>query len=61
MTHVYIAAIKEETTKKEMLMRFVDKVYHGSTSQVMLQLLGSKKPAKEELQVLRDLLKKFEK
>jgi BlaI family transcriptional regulator, penicillinase repressor len=62
MTHIYIAAMKEEPVKKAMLQRFVQSVYRGSKSQLMLQLLGSaKKPSKEELALLKDLLKKIEK
>lgn len=61
MTHIYMAAVKEEPTKKAMLKRFVDSIYSGSNAQLMIQLLGSKKPNKEELNVLKELLKKLEK
>lgn len=61
MTHIYVAALKEEPTKKAMLMRFVDHLYQGSASQLMTQLLGNRKPKKEEVALLKALLKQLEK
>jgi predicted transcriptional regulator len=62
MTHIYIAALKEEPVKKAMLSRFLDSVYKGSKSDLVLQLFGtSKKPTAEEVAALKDLLKKLEK
>jgi len=61
MTHIYIAAIKEEQTKKHILKGFVNFIYKGSASELIVQLLGSKKPTKEELTSLKELLKKYEK
>jgi BlaI family transcriptional regulator, penicillinase repressor len=61
MTHIYVAAVKEESTKKAMLRRFVNSVFRGSSSELMVQLLGSKKPTKEELNTLKDLVKRLEK
>ena len=61
MTHIYMPAIKEAPTKKAILKRFVDAVYKGSSSELILQLLGDKKPKKEELESLREILKKYDK
>ena len=61
MVHIYFAAVKEAPTKKAMLKRFVDAVFGGSSSELMVQLLGSKKPNKADLETLKDLLKKLEK
>jgi BlaI family transcriptional regulator, penicillinase repressor len=36
-------------------------MYNGSTSNLMLQLLGNKKPSKKELEAIKELLRKFEK
>ena len=60
MTHIYFAAIKEDVTKKAMLIRFVDSVFEGSSSRLMMQLLGGKKPNKDELAMLKQLVKKFD-
>ena len=61
MTHVYVSAIKEDQVKKAMLRRFVDTVYKGSNSELMIQLLGNQKASKKELDLLKELVKKMEK
>jgi BlaI family penicillinase repressor len=60
MKHVYSAAVEEHKTKGDLLDRFVDSMYKGSASSLMLQLLGNKKTSKEELDAIRDLLDKLD-
>jgi BlaI family penicillinase repressor len=47
MKHVYRPAIDEEITKSELLDRFVDTMYKGSASSLMMQLLGNRKTSKK--------------
>jgi BlaI family penicillinase repressor len=61
MKHVYTAAIEEQKTKSFLLDRFVESMYNGSASSLMMQLLGNKKTSKKELQAIKDLLNKLEK
>lgn len=61
MKHVYHAAVEEQKTKSALLERFVDTMYEGSASSLMLQLLGNKKTSKKELQAIKDILAKFDK
>ena len=61
MKHVYSAAIEEKTFKGFLLERFVDNLYEGSATSLMMQLLGNKKTSKEELDQIRDLLDKLDK
>jgi predicted transcriptional regulator len=61
MKHVYIAAIEEQKTKGLMLDRFVDAMFNGSASSLMMQLLGNKKTSKKELQEIKDLLNQLDK
>ena len=61
MKHIYKAALEEEETKGFLLERFVDSMYQGSASGLMMQLLGNKKTSKKEIQAIRDLLKKLDK
>jgi predicted transcriptional regulator len=61
MKHIYHAAIEEQKTKGALLEKFVDAMYNGSASSLMLQLLGNKKTSKKELQAIKDILAKFEK
>ena len=61
MKHIYHAAIGEQKTKSVLLEKFVDAMYDGSASSLMLQLLGNKKTSKKELQAIKDILAKFDK
>ena len=54
MKHVYNPAMEEQHTKSFLLDRFVDSMYNGSASNLMMQLLGNKKTSKEELDAIRD-------
>ena len=61
MKHIYSAAAEEHSTKGRLLDRFVDTMFNGSASSLMLQLLGNKKTSKKELDAIRELLKKIDK
>jgi BlaI family transcriptional regulator, penicillinase repressor len=61
MKHIYHAAIEEQKTKSDLLERFVDSMYNGSASSLMLHLLGNKKTSKKELEAIKEMLSKFEK
>ena len=61
MKHVYIPAMEEQKTKSALLDRFVDSMFNGSASSLMMQLLGNKKTSKKELQEIRDLLNQLDK
>ena len=61
MKHIYRAVLEEQKTKGFLLERFVDSMYQGSASSLLMQLLGNKKTSKKELQAIRDLLKKLDK
>ncbi len=60
MKHIYSAALEEANVKGNLLGRFVDSMYNGSPSSLMMALLGNNKTSAEELQKIKDLLKKFE-
>src|SRR5258708_39861054 len=61
MKHVYSPAVEEQETKNLMLDRFLDQMYNGSASSLMMQLLGNKKASKKELQAIKELLNKLDK
>ncbi len=61
MKHIYSAAVEERSFKGFLLERFVDSMYDGSASSLMMQLLGNKKTSKKELDAIRELLKKMDK
>jgi BlaI family penicillinase repressor len=60
MKHVYSVVEEESQTKGHLLNKFVDSMFKGSASQLMMQLLGNKNTSREELDEIKNLLKKLE-
>jgi BlaI family transcriptional regulator, penicillinase repressor len=60
MKHIYAAAIAEQPAKGALLDRFIDTIYDGSASNLVIQLLGNKKTSREELDAIRGLLDDLE-
>lgn len=60
MKHVYSPAAEEGKTKGMLLDKFVETMYNGSASSLMMQLLGNKKTSKEEIAAIKELLKKMD-
>ena len=60
MKHVYTAVLQEEKVKGNMLGRFVDSMYNGSPSNLMMALLGNDKTSAEELEKIKELLKQVD-
>ncbi len=59
--HVYRAAISKERTQKRFLADLVERVFDGSSSQLVLRALGNQTASKEELRDIRRLLNKLDK
>ena len=59
MKHVYRPALEESKMKGMLLEKFVDNLYEGSASNLMLQLLGNKKTSRKELDAIRALIEKM--
>ena len=59
MKHVYSAALQEDKVKGTMLGRFMDNMYNGSPSSLIVALLGNDKTSAEELQKIKDMLNKM--
>jgi BlaI family transcriptional regulator, penicillinase repressor len=58
-THIYKANVSKEKTQKLMLGKMVHSLFAGSTSQLILQALGSEKPSDAELEQIQDMLDKL--
>ena len=56
MKHVYSAAVAEEKVKGNLLGRFVDAIYDGSASSLMMALLKNDKTSAAELEKMKALL-----
>ncbi|MGN6178208.1 MAG: BlaI/MecI/CopY family transcriptional regulator [Mucilaginibacter sp.] len=59
MKHVYNAVLEEDKVKGNMLDRFMDSMYNGSPSSLMVALLGNDKTSADELQKIKDMLNKM--
>jgi len=57
-THVYQAAVNREKTQKHLLDKMIDSLFGGSSTQLVLQALGSgeQKISNEELEKIQTLL-----
>ena len=60
MKHVYSPTEEEQKTKNDLLEKFIDGMYNGSASNLVMQLLGNKKTSKKELQAIKDMLNKMD-
>jgi predicted transcriptional regulator len=61
MKHIYSPAVAEAKVKGNLLGRFVDSMYNGSASSLMLALLDNDKTSEEELKKINELLNKLDK
>ena len=60
MKHVYRSAVEESKTKSFLLNRFVETMYNGSASSLLMQLLGNKNTSKEELDAIKEMIRKLD-
>ncbi len=59
MKHIYEPVQEEHKTKSFLLDRFVDSIFDGSASSLMMQLLGNKKTSRKELEKIKQLIENF--
>lgn len=59
-SHVYEPIINEEQTQTELLDRFLDSAFGGSSLKLVLRALGNKSTSKEDLNKIREYLDKIE-
>ncbi len=58
--HIYRAATLQEEAQVSMLDRLLQTAFGGSASKLVLQALGNHQTSEEELQEIKDLIKKLE-
>ena len=61
MKHIYIPAEAESKTKNQLLDKFVNTLYKGSASSLVMQLLGNENTSKEDIDKIKKLLDSYEK
>jgi len=60
MKHIYSVAVEEQKLKAHLLDKFVDSTYKGSASKLVMQLIGNKNTSRQDLQEIKDMIKKLE-
>jgi BlaI family penicillinase repressor len=60
-SHVYEARVPKEETRLQVAGDLLERVFGGSTANLLLGALGAKRTSKAELQEIRRLLDEFEK
>ena len=59
-THIYNTLIKENDIQKALVDKLLDTAFGGSAMKLVVQALGNKKTTKDEINQIKDLLKKME-
>jgi predicted transcriptional regulator len=60
-THIYSAAVNKEKTQQHLLGKMINGLFGGSSSQLILQALGSHQASPEELEEIQRLLNDLKK
>ena len=55
-THIYQPAISRQKTQKQFLDKMINGLFHGSSTQLVLQALGNQKASKSELDEIQKYL-----
>ena len=55
-SHIYTAEVKESQVNNDLLDQFVNRVFKGSTSQLVMRALGRKNPSPEEIEEIKKFL-----
>ncbi|MDF9800515.1 BlaI family penicillinase repressor [Catalinimonas alkaloidigena] len=60
-SHIYKAEVQESQVNNHLLDQFVNRVFKGSTSQLVMRALGRKTPSAEEIEEIKKFLDKLDK
>ncbi|WP_114790872.1 BlaI/MecI/CopY family transcriptional regulator [Niabella yanshanensis] len=60
-THIYRAATDKENTQKFLLNKFIGNLFGGSSTQLVMQALGSQQVTEEELDQIQSLIDNLKK
>ena len=59
-THYYTAAVDEESTQSHLLDEFVENAFRGSTSTLVMRMLGSGITTQKELEEIKKMIARME-
>lgn len=60
-THIYHAAVEKEITQNFMLNKFITNLFGGSSSQLVMQALGSSRVTPQELDEIQSMIDQLKK
>lgn len=60
-SHIYTAAVKAESTQRQLVRHLLDSAFAGSPARLVMQALSEEKATPEELKEIKRLLKELEK
>ena len=59
-THIYAAAVEEQSIKRGLLKQFVSKTFRGSAAQLVMEALGQHQASGDELAEIKALINRME-
>lgn len=59
-THIYQANVAEKTAKQTLVNQLVNLAFQGSSSKLVMQVLGNQNASPEELQQIKDMIDRIE-
>ena len=59
--HIYKANVSQESTQQQFLPKFINTLFGGSSTQLVMQALGNHKPSPEEIDEIQQLLNELKK
>lgn len=59
-THIYRSLINQEKTQQQLVNKMIDNVFNGSAARLVMQALGNKSASQEEIDLIKEYLKKVE-
>ncbi|WP_036678744.1 BlaI/MecI/CopY family transcriptional regulator [Daejeonella oryzae] len=59
-THIYKSLVSRENTSQGIVQTMIDTVFNGSSAQLVMQALSSKKSSKEEINMIKKYLDQLE-
>jgi BlaI family penicillinase repressor len=59
--HIYHTVVQKEEIQNQLLDRFLENAFSGSSHKLVMQVLGNHKPSRSELEEIKKLIKDLEK
>ena len=59
-THIYYSNIQENDVQRGLVKRMINKAFHGSAMELVMEALGNHQTTPEELKEIKDLIQQLE-